>query len=918
MSPNLLYFSPKLTPFKQFISDRLRAKDRPQWSFSIRGEARYRKLLRIEWKKIQVREKAKNKAEKLHQRNLAREKKRVELQRIRLEKARKKNEEFLKKQRAAAELKANEARVNAARKEFQKKTKIATLEGKKIEKLKEKERIKLLREQIKEQRKQVDREEKRGEREERQLEKERIKELEPAVRKELLEKQKLEKIDIEKQIEQRKEREEQERRFEQLYRETSLSIAKAQKREDKELKIKIRKDIEIELTNLRAQIKTREKAERAHRKKALDERKAFDKLLESELKQRVRDKRKAEIEAIKAAEKERLKGVRATYKEVKDFDSLLEREVAARVKEKRRQSLAEIKEGKKVAAVEVRPSEIVAPPLFQAPVVLKGYHPPPELINLAAMIDKSSKQAGDKLLRESALLNWLTTPWRNLAKLPDAIVTDYKEIVLGERKEKLSFSFPLWEDVFRTGPEPTLTDKEWKDYKAWNNQRKKVLELFQDKGSEGYKKAIAGVGLNPLSQESQEILRKRAARRQRMKESPTPKTIQNIVSTLTWIDDIQDGFVTLAYLYKVGLRILGHAAPKVGLKFVPYLGYILLAKDLFDLAKWVRGAGLLRSAGKRGFYEFLENIPWLTKKKIKPLKKLRELLPTFAEAIQIAQTTEVLTGYGLRIGPLFGLAYDSIFGLLRGAEFKGLDKAFNPKEMVEHLRKNKVPLDKSPNLTPASTDAIRILNDAPHVLMYAEDLSFDDNIQILTACNMAATYLEGTGDLRDWEVWAKDSLDVPDRAISISNEVRDEIIEFEGVDPGTDGVFPYLDNAKELSPRMKSSLPGTSISDSFRKVLKPHRDDPRVPYFVSLIEELSEHLFRAFEGKDFEMKTKMNTDAKSYFLLQEYGLASKLGTTDELHMSLAESITHELIRTQRDSLSYQEIDAMVNVFKFLK
>lgn len=221
-------------------------------------------------------------------------------------------------------------------------------------------------------------------------------------------------------------------------------------------------------------------------------------------------------------------------------------------------------------------------------------------------------------------------------------------------------------------------------------------------------------------------------------------------------------------------------------------------------------------------------------------------------------------------------------------------------------------------MTPASTDAIRVLNAAPHVLMYAEDLSFDDNIHILNACNMAATYLEGTQDLRDWEVWAKESLDEPAKAISISDEVRDEYIEFEGEDPGTEGVFPYLENAKELSPRMKSSLPGTSISDSFRKVLKPNRNDPRVPFYISLIAELPEHLFRAFEGQDFEMKTKMNTDAKSYFLLQEYGLAGKLGTPDELHMALAASISQELIRTQQDSLTYQQVDALIEIFKLLK
>ncbi len=808
MSPNLLYFSRRLTPYKQFVADRLRAKDRPQWSWSVRGEYDYRRKLRAEWKKLEIKRKAKNKAEKLHQRILASKKKRIELERIRREKARKKNEEFLKKQRAAAELKANEARVSAARKAFQKRIRLAELEGKKAEKLKERDRLELKNEQIKEQRKQVDRQTKKAEKEAEAIEKLRIKALETEVRKELFAKQKQEKIDKEYEIKKR--------------------------REDVEAK------------------------------------------------------------------------------------ELLEKEVEKRVSAKEKEQLKAAKEAQKVAREEGRPFAIIEQKLFQAPAIIPGYQPPPELVNLSDMIAKSSKKAGDKLLRESAFMGWLTTPWQNLAKLPDAVVTDFKEIVLGQRKEPLSFSFPKWEDVVRLGPEPTLTDQEWKDYKAWNNQRKKASELLKQGDFKQYEIAVAGIGANPLSKESQEILRKRNARRKQMKESPTPKTIQNIASTLQWIDDINDGLVTLAYLFRVGLRIMGFAAPKIGGRLVPGLGYVLLAKDLFDIAKWIRGTGILRAQGKRGFWEILESIPWLTRKKIKPLKKLNELLPSFAEAVQIAQTTEVLTGYGLRIGPLFGHVYDSVFGTLRGAKFEGLNKAFQPKEMVAELRRQKAPLDKSPNLTPASTDAIRILNSAPHVLMYAEDLSFGDNIKVLNACNMAATYLEGTQDLRDWEVWAKDTLDEPAKAISISDDIRYEIEDDILIDPGSKGVFPYLGGIIELSPRMKSSLPGNSISDSFRKVIKSNRMDPRVSFFVSLIAEFSDHFLRAYEGNDFRIKTKMNVDAKSYFLLQEYGLAKKLGTPDDLHMSLAASITQELIRTQRNSLTYQEIDAMIDIYKRIK
>lgn len=716
---------------------------------------------------------------------------------------------------------------------------------------------------------------------------------------------------------------------EQLKKKAEKDLKAKEKRErqefEKQFQKSVKETLRIERKRKKAEEKARQKLEKLAEEAAVKVQREEEIKIELKLPTEVSEQEKAlRVEEI-IKEEEAAGRIRQQIREAKKLEKAQRELELAQSREVERQVPAEEKKEKKAKKEKVDLTKSELQLLFteaegrREELRLTGVSKEQAAVTeLDERIERAAKRLATRFDKQEGLLRWLETPLRILSKLPDALITDYKELFLGEREAPLVVNFPKWEDVFKYKPEPRVSVEQQKEMTRWRKDAKAAG--FPLLGFNLYElhRAERVVGKIPISDEQIKAQATRRRRIMNMISSPTPKTLQNIASTLQYLDDINDAAVTVAYVYRVSTFLLSKVAYQTSKKFLPGLGYILLAKDLFDVYKWIGNLNLLRSFGKRSTWDMIKNIPMLQRLVFRKGSKLASILPTFAEAIQIAQTTQMLTGYGLCLGPIMGHAYDSIFGTLRGAEFRGINKHFDPKRMMKELKKNKVPVDKSPNLTPMSIECIRILNAAPNVLYYLSEFDFEDVMQIMTSIKFAYHYLEEKQDLRDWDVWAKDGLDEPEKAVIISDDVRNDIIELDLGDPGAEGVFPYLESAKEMSPRMKASLSHSQIDFQFRETLKKNPGSPLLPLYLEAISDIAESFLNATEGKDFKTIKKMAVDAKSYYLLQEYGLAKKLGTPDELHMQLAEMVALEMIRTQRSSLSYQEINAMVDILKRFK
>ncbi|MEK7514560.1 MAG: hypothetical protein AAB587_01950, partial [Patescibacteria group bacterium] len=406
---------------------------------------------------------------------------------------------------------------------------------------------------------------------------------------------------------------------------------------------------------------------------------------------------------------------------------------------------------------------------------------------MAIILPVQTKEVQKSLKETTGFKKWLLTPFSSLATLPDSAKKDIESLYKDQRPDKGQIAIPGWDDIVKLGPEVPVSTEKKKKMSEW---RKRAAALgFKRLGYDREKIAAAErvVGPIPLSSEEFATSQKRYDRMMKIAKSPTPRTVSNVGEIMNWMDDVNDAMVTLAYLTRVGLKLMKKAAPKLALRGLPTLGTIMLAKDLFDAMKWLKAAGFLGTRRKREALKMFRSLPGLTRTKLGKLTKLGKYLPTFAESIQIAQTTELLTGYGLSLGGIVGFGLDAVSKAATTSPLKAFDKLLHADIYNTELMRKKIGGKKSPILTPASVDAMRILNLAPQLMVHSPSLSFDDNLMILTAMNHAAAFLRGTGYLNDYEVWSQPSLDVPADPPIISDGVRGDRVEAEVPDPGRAG-----------------------------------------------------------------------------------------------------------------------------------
>lgn len=180
-----------------------------------------------------------------------------------------------------------------------------------------------------------------------------------------------------------------------------------------------------------------------------------------------------------------------------------------------------------------------------------------------------------------------------------------------------------------------------------------------------------------------EVLARQAAQLQSLRNSPVPDIARHFAELGTQIDNIQDGLVSLSVAGRIATKLVGRSIPGVGT--LANLADLLNAWNIFyppipGTHSWpdiLTPTGFKNALGR-----------WTMSKRDKEAarevakldtgtyaQRLEHTLETgkigfgWGEALQILQTSDQLTGMGLSLGPLFGAATDTFFGMLRGARF---------------------------------------------------------------------------------------------------------------------------------------------------------------------------------------------------------------------------------------------------------
>jgi len=179
---------------------------------------------------------------------------------------------------------------------------------------------------------------------------------------------------------------------------------------------------------------------------------------------------------------------------------------------------------------------------------------------------------------------------------------------------------------------------------------------------------------------------RRVAVAKRMAASPTPGFVRSIGQIMTFLDDTEDAITTAAVFGRIIIKV----APRIFGRFIPIVGWMFVGADIINFFNIFRHLPFSPKGGKRRAWDVETSCPFTKKGRLKSydrahvvmhgksffkiikrfpvLGKYASYMPSMPEMIEIAQTSDMLFGIGLCLGPIIGGIEDTIFGLIKAPQ----------------------------------------------------------------------------------------------------------------------------------------------------------------------------------------------------------------------------------------------------------
>jgi len=330
-------------------------------------------------------------------------------------------------------------------------------------------------------------------------------------------------------------------------------------------------------------------------------------------------------------------------------------------------------------------------------------------------------------------------------------------------------SIPGWDDIIHLKPKPVITEEEMAEHR----RRRKRKERSN------------------LSEEQLEEVQKRRERYLRMKKSPTPDIVQSIGVVMTALDDIEDGLITAAVLGRLAVKIL----PRLMGRFIPVLGWALLAADIINLFQIMSWLPFSPTSAKRTKESLTDKNPFGRVAKLKRVKKLKRVVPTFGETLEVAQTTDQLFGVGVCLGSIMGFVQDCVFG-----GFKDVKHFLTSTQ--EGLR---------------SGQSLDVMKCSAIAYCCMDDITDEEHSKIIVSQYMHQANLKPFLNNTNWFESAKEYSQVPIKPPRVRDPVTKYILEDAGEDPEATRRWPLKGNPEEVTlaefvteafPKINDSLKG--------------------------------------------------------------------------------------------------------------
>lgn len=440
-----------------------------------------------------------------------------------------------------------------------------------------------------------------------------------------------------------------------------------------------------------------------------------------------------------------------------------------------------------------------------------------------------------------------------------------------------------------------------------------------------------------LSKEEQR--RRIIDRIKRLKASPTPEIVQNIASILTAVDDVQDFCTTVG----VGMRILEYTTKLPHIlsegsfttgallnsmqlhNKIPYekmspssiLEMIRNKKiDLNDLSPrtlkalraelkkvhpdWENMTIEKQSDFMRKHYKMTRErwgMPLKEKKRLAEEKygkgtkwgklsaevdsKLKRVLPTHGEMVEIGQTSDQLAGIGVSLGPILGFITDTIFGVAKGAPLKFSKQTISEAEKKALLDAGRYLLNLPMETMKALQYQGNMLMKTAYMIGAGEDLGVDD---FLTgAWASAQEMIEARGKELQYAIGnageiMKDWLFGPGPH---TPQIIIDCLKEEGIDPYKEGTFPGVKLGKVATIDEIANAYLEAATRSIRHYEAKLDNDVKGEFLSSILHAQGLCASCLFAGEGKPIKETFTIELAIYTRAVDYGIEPPIYATQE-------------------------------------
>lgn len=314
------------------------------------------------------------------------------------------------------------------------------------------------------------------------------------------------------------------------------------------------------------------------------------------------------------------------------------------------------------------------------------------------------------------------------------------------------------------------------EYARWKKRQRAqyLLSMYPNSPAvPGWRSDIQGFPNHRRYQDIHDLLNKKRERRDRMLASPMPTWGMNIASVMTFFDDINDTLGSLAVLGRLAAYLLPRA---LGRLLLGPVGWLLLLADIAGLVLDLMRLPFRCVGRKRSFERVADVNPFSKNAKLRRASKLRRILPSKGELIEMAQTADNVFGVGLCLGPIIGFGYDVASGIVRTAMGQQVTWGRPPPRRPKHVRTLE-----------------QCIRSAEMLHMAGDEMSEEDHLAMMFALNGATQvlkpYVDQWNPIDEVEGLQFALLDAPTPVYQTTLDILAE----KGIAPGEKIGWPGLD-----------------------------------------------------------------------------------------------------------------------------